>query len=67
MFGCKHEWQPTQMKTKNPLFGRMIYILRHKCVKCGKVEDCNENATGNVGGTSIPGFRCSKCGQQWEF
>lgn len=56
-FSCDHEWE--WHNPRHTLFGNPVN--RHKCTKCGKVEDCNKNGT-NHDSDGGPMFACTKCG-----
>ncbi|MFA6090039.1 MAG: hypothetical protein WC755_09360 [Candidatus Woesearchaeota archaeon] len=56
-FSCDHKWESYQ--DRHTLFGKSIN--RHKCTKCGKVEDCNKYGT-RIDSDGYSYHACGKCG-----
>ena len=57
MFGCKHIWVFDRTEQKG-FAGWKKLVDYHKCEKCGKREECNEDKWTNLyGGANV----CSKC------
>ena len=65
-FGCDHEWD---YHTNRTVWGWALIggsyikaiISQHKCTKCGKVEDCDENGEKIYCSLDADMYHCSKC------
>lgn len=57
---CDHDWQVTHSR-RGGLWGD-IMISQHKCSKCGKIEDCDDNGEDHGIHTQHANDpSCSKC------
>ena len=55
---CEHEWSFGWDSRKESCgWGCERYIAQHKCLKCGKKEDCDHDTFSD----------CSKCGSSFNW